>query len=96
MKLEVEISADETCHTCGIGFPIGFRRIHMNDGFIYHEGCLANGRQEGLDRDHWLVSGRIDGIREALEIVRSGISRHEFERLLEERLGLLMNQKPPP
>ena len=48
--------------------------------------------EPGLGRDHWLVSGRIDGIREALEVMRSGVSRNEGERLLEERISVLMNQ----
>src|SRR5262245_19663925 len=39
----------ETCRICGVGFPKGFRRIRINDGFVYHEGCLDGGRQEGLD-----------------------------------------------
>lgn len=43
-----------------------------------------------LGRDHWLVSGRIDGIREALGVMRSGISRNEVERQLEERIAVLM------
>lgn len=90
MKLEVEMSADEACHNCGIGFPVGFRRIVMNNGKVYHKGCLAHGHQEGLDRDHWLVSGRIDGIREALEVMRSGISRNGAEERLEARIGELM------
>lgn len=46
----------------------------------------------GLGRDHWLVSGRIDGIREALETMRGGISRAQTERILEERIRVLMNQ----
>lgn len=46
--------------------------------------------EHGLGRDHWLVSGRIDGIREALDTMRSGISRTETERRLEERIAALM------
>lgn len=44
-----------------------------------------------LGSDHWLVSGRIDGIREALEVMRSGISRHAAEERLEARISELMN-----
>ena len=45
-----------------------------------------------LGRDHWLISGKIDGIREALEVMRSGVSRSEIERQLEERVRVLMSQ----
>ena len=83
----------EVCHSCGSGFPTGFRRIHMNDGHVYHQGCLDEGGQQGLDKDHWLVSGRIDGIREALEVMRSGVSRNEGERQLEERIAVLMKTR---
>ena len=42
-------------------------------------------------RDRLLICGRIDGIREALEMIRSPFSRSKIERLLEERISKLMN-----
>lgn len=67
------------------------RRPSLSEQHDEYERTCEVADATRLGRDHWLVSGRIDGIREALDVMRSGISRHAAEERLEARISELMN-----
>jgi hypothetical protein len=43
---------EETCRACGSGFAGGLARVHMNNGGIYHEGCVDGAMEYERGKDH--------------------------------------------
>lgn len=79
---------EERCHRCSGGFVTGAgSRLWMNDGHVYHRECIDEpGWYPGRDRERALVSGKIDGLREALTALRGAMNFAEAEERIEQRI----------